>query len=161
MLMEMGETMKLGVSGRAAGAAGLLLLGACGDVDNNMTVMVDQGQLCMFAEQPLVAMPGFEPETVSLQTGGRLHVNVRLPQCLSASCDVNRLASCDVQRAGSVLTVTSHISYEELDSEICTLDCGILSASCTSDELPAGAYTVVFGEQHFGLDVPSTIAPCR
>ena len=57
--------------------------------------------------------------------------------------------------------MTSHLSFEELDSETCTLDCGILSASCASDALPAGAYTVVFGEKSFGLDVPSTIAPCR
>jgi hypothetical protein len=119
---------------------------------------VDQGDLCLFAEEPTGPISGAQ----EFADGSTLVVTVALPECLSMSCDVNRVASCEVVQDADRLVVTSYLSYEAApEITQCTMDCGHLVATCESAPLPAGSYTVVLGGASHALDVPSTIeSPC-
>ena len=157
----------LGVKGRTTIAFGLLWpLAACSgeSAPDDTVTLVDEGALCLFAGEPsAIAMvtgsitDGAQQDYV---VGEPILFQVRVSDCLSSSCDVDRVASCGVAHDGQVLTVSSHLSYQKLDSPHCTMDCGALSATCASEPLVAGSYTVLHGEQSFSVDVPSSSTAC-
>jgi hypothetical protein len=119
------------------------------------TVQVDQGTLCV-------------TPTSDLTKGGALvadqpiNIHVQRPSCLSGSCSRHLVASCAVKRDGNVLHVTSYFAASEALSATCTADCVTPSADCVTEPLPAGAYTLVLGNETVPLTVPNTIPdnPC-
>jgi hypothetical protein len=119
---------------------------------------VDSGMLCIHAEdgtaQLLQGPQEFEP-------GSRLVVTVQVPECLSNTCDVNRVAECNVVRVGGTLEVTSYLGYDEVDGEPCTMDCGRLTATCESEPLEQGSYRIFFDGASHPFSVPSKLNdPC-
>ncbi len=150
----------------ALGLAISLGLTGCSTVDGvdfNLVVASDEGTLCMLSGEPLMpGTPGVGSELLTFEEGSQLHVTVSLDDCLSDSCDVNRTATCEVTQDGATLQVSSELSYEAFDEGKCTMDCGRLVARCQSASLTAGHYKVVFGDELYGLSVPSTLAAaCR
>ncbi len=144
----------------------LLALGGCANVDSvdfGLVVAVDEGTLCMFSNAPIIPVaPAGDSELLTFDEGSQLFVTVSLEDCLSDSCDVNRVASCQVTQDGATLQVTSELSYEMVDEAQCTMDCGRLVARCESAPLNGGHYKVQFGDQSYGLSVPSTlVTACR
>jgi hypothetical protein len=144
----------------------LLVLGGCGSVDsvdNALLVAVDDGTLCMFSDAPLIpGAPAGGSQLLSFEEGSQLFVTVSLDDCLSDSCDVNREASCQVTQEGTTLQINSELSYEMVEATQCTMDCGRLVARCESAPLSGGHYMVEFGDDVFGLSVPSTlVTACR
>lgn len=77
--------------------------------------------------------------------------------CLSSSCSLDREASCIVTRDGSTLHVATSASFRDKGADACTLDCGQLSATCTTGPLPSGSYTVTYGAKSLTFDVPSEV----
>jgi hypothetical protein len=155
----MGMMSELGVS---CACISLALPSGCGsgELPEPVVEYVDQGDLCFFADEAGGPVAG----TQDFVDGSKLVVTVAVPECLSMSCDVNRVAACEVQQQGAVLVVTSYLAYEPVEAAPgmpCTMDCGRLVASCESAPLAAGSYTVVLGGASHALAVPSTLdAPC-
>ena len=119
----------------------------------------NEGEMCLFEAGPhetFLALGGEQ----TFVAGDRLRVRVAVPHCLSASCDVNRVARCDVMAKGNVLMIESYLSYDVVDAEQCTLDCGLLWAFCESEPLDAGHYEIVHGSATRPLTVPSVISAC-
>lgn len=126
----------------------------------DVVVLLDSGSLCLYGGEPTPFDMVSDSATQDYAVGDQLFISVRVADCLSSSCDVNRVASCGVTQDGQVLTVSSHLSYEVVDSPHCTMDCGMLGAVCASDALTEGSYTVVHGAESFAVDVPSSGAAC-
>jgi hypothetical protein len=143
-----------------------LALNACADEEEvavstttDIVELNDGGELCMFAQAPF--LPGVstvDPEMLTFDEGGRLHITVAMPNCLSQSCEVDREADCSITRDGEALTVQSRLAYRTVERESCTLECGRLIARCESEPLEAGNYTVHFDGQSHALPVPSTLS---
>jgi hypothetical protein len=89
-----------------------------------------------------------------------LAVTVATPECLSQTCDIDRIASCSIDRYTDIIEVTSYLGYTEVDATMCTMDCGQVVARCQSEPLPAGDYHIVHGGNYAQLTVPSTVAAC-
>ena len=120
----------------------------------------DQGDLCLYADSyPDSFYSIGEPQIFDEYS--RLAVTVAAPECLSQTCDVDRVAFCDIDMDRSTLTVTSYVAYDEIDAPMCTMDCGRLAARCKSAPLPAGNYEVVHGDTRVELRVPSIAAACH
>jgi hypothetical protein len=121
----------------------------------------DQGQLCFW---PASANEyGLDQRT--FVAGESLSVSVEMGDCYSSSCSEDQQASCTVQVVdGATLRVTSQGSYRDTSArqQLCTLDCGILTARCATPPLVAGTYTVILGDEHLSVTIPSTTpaTPC-
>lgn len=116
------------------------------------------GELCIYADE---AEPRIGDPTIQhFEDGDRLVARVALPECLSSSCDVDRVARCHVFRHRNTLIVSSVLEYTRLEDQPCTLDCQQLSVTCESEPLEAGSYEVVHGDATLSLDVPSSIPAC-
>ena len=140
-----------------------LVLFGCGSTEpvDGLVVLENEGTLCFYDDAPtFFSRPDFEAPVQVFDAGSRLHLQVSVPGCLSSSCDVNRSASCSVSQDEQVIRVFSQLSYEETGDEQCTMDCGILSATCESEELAVGTYTVQHGDKLTGLAVPSVVPAC-
>jgi hypothetical protein len=149
-------------------AAAMSALCACATVeevrfddapDKTHVEYVDEGEACLYADAfPDDLFEAAEPQL--FHVGSRLATTVTVPECLSSSCDVHRVAQCWVERDGATITVSSLLAFDELAAELCTLDCGRLVARCEGEPLAAGDYQVVHGDAVVALTVPSTVAPC-
>ena len=85
---------------------------------------------------------------------GRVAVVVRFPTCLSSSCDEATLAECQVVEDDGTIRVESRAEVEREGGE-CTDDCGSLTASCTSEPLAPGSYSVKYGSDSASLSLPA------
>ena len=108
---------------------------------------VDVGDLCL-------------PET--LAAGQPLAVNV-FPQgrCMSSSCTRWIENTCKVERQADRVVVHSRQLFQGgRPDQPCTEDCGGAKPStcATTDPLPAGHYTLVYGKTEVGFDVPARFA---
>ncbi len=91
----------------------LLLLLACDPASNvRSQTLADQGTVC-------------------INRDGLVQVN--FPGCLSSSCDTVVKSSCTASYADGVVTVHASVTVER-EGEICTDDCGAITATC---EMPA------------------------
>ena len=110
----------------------------------------------MFALLALLSAAGCAPEvtTDTVQDKGSVcqndagDIEVTFPGCLSSSCDTLVSATCEATLVDGVLEVTAEAVIESV-GETCTMDCGIIQATC---EMPLieDPETVVFsyaGEQ--------------
>jgi hypothetical protein len=116
----------------------LALVGCQGD-----NTVHDQGEVCI----------------TSAATDAPLEVRVTLDECISACVD-NEIETCSISREGNVLTLSSTFSYAEADEEeICIAVCNAQEATCSTEALPAGSYTLEHGDDSYTLDVPTTNVP--
>lgn len=157
--------------------AALLLICGCGVVDDERVEpdpvleidmgsgdktpvrYFDEGETCLYADAyPDTYTEVMEPQR--FEEFSRLAVTVSTPGCLSSTCDVDRVAFCDIEQDGNLLEVSSFLGFNEVDAPMCTLDCGVLIAQCKSEPLAAGEYQVVHGESRVALKVPSVTAGC-
>ena len=133
----------------------ILLAGCAEDSEPQRGVeYLDSGTLCVHSPDGSAKL--FEGPQ-QFESGDRLVVTVQVPECLSSSCDVNRVAECSVARIADVLEVTSYLGFDEADGEPCTMDCGRLTATCQSDPLDQGHYRIHFGGDSHPFSVPSTL----
>lgn len=114
----------------------------------------DEGHVCLSAE----AFP-FGSALVRLDENAPLTVKVVAPTCLSSTCSRDAHGSCDLVRRDQELLVTSRFVWEEKTRGSCTDDCGQLSATCSSEPLPAGNYAVRHGAEQHALVIPSRDLP--
>ena len=83
------------------------------------------------------------------------------PSCIHESCDQLPTLQCYVEQDGMNLVVHTQYSGYHKDGSTCTQDCRDVSASCDTEVLKAGTYTVKHGEKQYKLQLPSTPkAPC-
>jgi len=84
-----------------------------------------------------------------------LHRNL----CLGASC-TKAPAKCTAKRKGSTIVVTAQFPTSTTKpTQPCTEDCSAIAATCKTDALPKGSYTIELGTQRRTLQVPATSAP--
>lgn len=117
---------------------GSMLLGACATEED----LVDQGMACVSGEAG-------QPHDVSVDFG----------VCKSSSCDEVLHASCSATLEGTTLTVEATARIRSKDGP-CTEDCGSVTAECETPPLPAGEYTLVYGEDSVALTVPVAMMSC-
>src|SRR5262249_50398140 len=86
--------------------------------------------------------------------GASHSVEVDFGVCLSSSCDTVVESMCDVSVAGTDLTITASATVNRKGGA-CTEDCGALTVDCETDPLPAGNYSVVYGDVMGTLVVPA------
>jgi hypothetical protein len=122
-------------------------------------IVTDDGAMCLYPAGRLD--PWEPPESYFLEAGDRLRATVTYEGCLSKSCDINRVASCDFRWDGDVLLLKSRLTFDEVMGPMCTLDCGTMSATCESDPLPAGEILVQWGERLRRFTVPSEVLACK
>lgn len=143
------------------GALALLLIFAgCEDEPAYETITYEnEGRLCLRGSKTEGADVLFESDM--LEEDQTVFVKVFFPTCLSSSCDTQLETSCSVALIGNDLVVDSSGSYETpVGDPICTLDCGVMSASCEAPPLPAGNYTVTHGDYSGVLTIPSSVSSC-
>lgn len=84
-----------------------------------------------------------------------LHQNL----CLGASC-TKAPAKCTAKRKGSSIVVNAQFPTSTTKpTQPCTDDCTAIAATCKTDGLPKGSYTIELGAQRRTLQVPAASAP--
>lgn len=128
----------------------------CGLTDQTQKFK-DEGKACIWASRQN-SLPESN-ELMSYQEGRSVTVTVRMPTCLSASCDVDRKATCLVRKLpNGEFEISSEGSFVSKATDACSTDCGFLDATCESPPLPAGPVLFRHGTQELRITVPSTSA---
>ena len=84
-----------------------------------------------------------------------LHRNL----CVGASC-TKAPGTCTVKRKGFDLVVNAHFPTSTTKpTQPCTEDCNAIAATCRTDGLPAGTYSLDLAGQKRVLQVPAAAAP--
>lgn len=79
--------------------------------------------------------------------------------CLGASC-TKAPGKCTVKRKGFDVAVNAQFPTSTTKPTLpCTEDCNAIAATCRSDALPAGAYTVDLAGQKRTIQIPAPAAP--
>ena len=142
---------------RSIVCAAFLLGAACGeDVQRNS--LVDRGKLCVGGGEPVGELDMLGGVCGKIQPGQMLSFTVSLDrECLSSSCDTERVANCDAELEDDQILVTSKLEWTSHGGE-CTAGCQQLAAQCKSPPLEAGNYTGRFGGSTVrALTVPSDL----
>lgn len=96
--------------------------------------------------------------------GSPLHFRYFVDECLSSTCNVDRVSSCSVSVEGAVIHVETQArwSVTQWAAETCTDDCQRLTAKCETSALPDGTYTIRSGAHEVAFTIPSRVgqAPC-
>jgi hypothetical protein len=122
-------------------------------------------------EVPLCAFSGYveydkaiEQSDVKAQTlkpKSTVMFGVYGPWCVHEACDQLPSLQCEALFEGNTITVRSRYSGYHKDGSECKTDCKSIRAACQTPVLEAGAYTVVYGDKTFPLQIPSvTKEPC-
>jgi hypothetical protein len=119
----------------------------------------NSGKICFRSLQDITAAVAAEQslEPVQLAADAALTVYVVSGECMSA-CDRHSRGSCTLQVDGDQLHLTSKFVWEEPDDDTCTLQCIKSVVSCESEPLPAGNYTLTYGDQRMALSVPGEVS---
>jgi hypothetical protein len=84
-----------------------------------------------------------------------LHRNL----CLGASC-TKAPGKCTAKRKGFNIVVNAQFPTSTTKpTQPCTEDCNAMAATCRTDGLPAGSYTIEIGAQRKTLQIPAAAAP--
>ena len=96
----------------------------------------------------------------ALKTGQPIAVTVlHKNQCLGASC-TKAPGKCAAKRKGSTIVVTTQFPSATTKPTLpCTEDCNAIAATCRTDALPAGTYTLEIGAQRKTVQIPAVVAP--
>lgn len=145
---------------RRVGLIALLVMG-CEGGSGGLGTLVEvenTGGACLFGHEPAGSLRTtfVADQPVEISVGGFA--------CLSSSCTIDQLATCEARVEGSVITITSHASWIDTTHRtgICTDDCTGPSGDCATPPLPAGTYSVRLAEHTAELVVPSMTdaVPC-
>ncbi len=119
---------------------------------------IDEGALCLYAQAPEV--PHTNGPAQLYEADQALFVTVTLG-CLSA-CIQDEQASCSVHREQDTLVVNSVHTYDPPPAHTgCIALCHALSATCSTEPLPAGQYQLQHGDHVVALSIPSSVEkPC-
>lgn len=119
---------------------------------------VDRGKVCFRSALDAFATIESEDDAgpVQLAADKPLTIHVKSDECMSA-CDRHSKQNCALHREADQLILTSKFSWEEPDDGSCTLQCIVNVATCKSEPLPAGHYTIVHGDQRMELTIPSEV----
>jgi hypothetical protein len=131
-------------------------LGACGET----VELENEGGLCVMGTD-LEWVEDGEDETLvtTFEEDTAVEIQVTLEECASA-CIEDVEASCEVDLDGDTLTVTARGSYvAPSGGGNCVDACEVVRATCTTDPLAAGTYTVEYVGESVSFDVPSVIQP--
>lgn len=125
----------------------VVMFTGCTDPEPTLEEIEDVGSLCVLGE-------GLSSNTTYVENGS-VEVHVVLQDC--APCNsTDFMTSCSIEQNGSTLTVSATASWwMHYDSDICTLECTTLVATCTSEPLAAGSYTVEYAGEMTSFEVPS------
>jgi hypothetical protein len=126
-----------------------MLIAGC-SVYEPHTVVNDGGEACLFA-----AVPTDRNEAQLFANGATLTVSFYVG---ISTCDRDAQAWCGVTRDGNALRIDSLASWIPWHGQ-CSRELASVSATCESDELDAGTYTVVYGSATTTLTVPSSVTP--
>ncbi|CAN5882898.1 hypothetical protein BH11MYX4_BH11MYX4_40020 [soil metagenome] len=84
-----------------------------------------------------------------------LHRNL----CLGASC-TKAPGKCTAKRKGFDIVVSAQFPTSTTrPTQPCTEDCSAIAATCRTDGLPRGSYTIALGDQKRTLEIPAASAP--
>ena len=86
-------------------------------------------------------------------------IEVDFSTCRSSSCDDVQSASCTVARSGAELIVQAKAVMSR-GQGMCTDDCRRVTATCNTDTLAAGSYTLVYAGKRQDIVVPLSEAAC-
>lgn len=144
--------------------AALALCAACSDGTGGQAISreyANTGRVCACAEDNF---PFCDGEQQRFEANQPVFIQFHVTDvCLSSSCTRDREASCTITPNTTGLAVTTAAAYTDVAplGGGCTADCGFLSATCATDALPAGDYTITYGTQSIALTIPSVVtAPC-
>jgi hypothetical protein len=139
-----------------------MLLAACGQSNVEPQIQMDNiGTVCLFG-----GSNSFDPpQAQGFRADSPVYLSFRIADvCLESGCFRDLVASCSVIQNGTSLGVRSSASWIDTRStnSSCFSDCWIPTATCATEVLPIGSYTIVFGTHTLALDVPSQVpsAPC-
>lgn len=91
----------------------------------------------------------------SFDAGEPIEFVVKLENC-AAPCASEVTTGCRVKLEGTTLEVEASASYTVPgEDQDCAAICHAVRATCTSDPLPAGSYTLRYGQQTTSFEVPS------
>ncbi len=120
----------------AVSLCALSLAPAC--AESRDVVHEDVGQACVsgLEDQPHTILVDFEV-------------------CQSSSCDEQIATGCTATLEGNTITIEASATIRGPKRlQACTADCGFTFAECETPALPAGTYTVVYGDGTTELVVP-------
>lgn len=127
---------RLGRTLVAASLCALSLTTAC--AESRDVVHEDVGHACVrgFEDQPHTVLVDFQI-------------------CQSSSCDEQIATGCVTTLEGNTITIEASATIRGPKRlQACTDDCGFTFAECETPALPAGTYTLVYGEGTTELVVP-------
>jgi hypothetical protein len=124
----------------------LVMLVGCTEPEPTFEEVENIGGLCVVGDG--------DAANTSYVENAAVEIRVVLDTC--ASCRASDItASCSIERDGSTLSVTASVSYWEQPTDVCPAHCTKLLATCTSEPLAAGVYTVEYAGETTGFTVPS------
>lgn len=132
---------------RIIGPILMIALAGCG---GDVVTLDNQGAVC------LSTTTDFPEGGQQFEADSTLYAIVTFATCLSSSCSSDRTAECQVAVQGDRIVITSRGSYtdESGPGQACTTDCLYLEATCETGPLPAGEYTIIYGEDELPLTIP-------
>jgi hypothetical protein len=124
----------------------------------------DSVPLCVFADErerrsaPLIE----QVKKQMLREDAPVTFGVFGPSCLGKACYDKPMLQCWAEsEAGNTIVVHSRFASLHKDDSKCTKDCLGVDASCVTPALPAGKYTLQYGDKTFKLQIPSVVKkPC-
>jgi hypothetical protein len=123
----------------------------------------DDVPLCLFAsdEARIKALFLKNVKKQLLRANSELYFGAFAPGCASQECVALPTLQCWVEREGETLVVHSRYSGEQHRERVCKDKCEEVTAGCPAPELPAGSYTVRYGDRTMTLKLPSVLRePC-
>lgn len=137
---------------RSVAAMLVLVLAGCGDGSRTLE---NVGSVCVMGEQE-----GDSPET-SYVENAPVDITVVLDDCLSG-CAEDIEASCSIELDGTNLRVSASGTYSvQPGGAVCPAVCVAMTATCTSEPLAAGTYSVEYAGESTTFEVPSMGPPAQ
>lgn len=151
-VMHRSSWPRFGPSMRALlGLVGLGMLAGCVDDGWETRRETQRGDVCFQANRDLSNDAG----AAALEADAPLHVAVIHSDCLPRRCTRRAKAHCKLTVSGEQVTLSSSFEWEEpMDEVECSLLCDRPFATCDSEPLPEGHYTLRHGSRTIPLEVP-------
>jgi hypothetical protein len=116
--------------------------------------------LCLFARYENWYEAKFQADVkdkVSLKAGQELHFGTYAPGCAGRDCLREVTLQCWVDMDGKAITVHTRFSGLQNLANTCSEECQSTTAQCNTPELPAGTYTLTYGDRKQTLRIPGVV----
>lgn len=131
------------------------LVGCAGNDEPPLVEVTNRGEVCLLGHEPAGSLRR------TFVGGQPIEVAVGGFECLSSSCTLEQAASCETRLEGNTVWISTHASWREDRTGVCTSDCGgAPRASCMTPPLPEGTYTFRIDDRTVPLVIPS-MTPSR